>query len=56
MPQGSARPQENNFVFHLTPSQATEIAMSREMMSQKNEYTVQVNLEILGSDICIVFI
>ncbi|XP_026287154.1 E3 SUMO-protein ligase PIAS4 isoform X2 [Frankliniella occidentalis] len=44
MPQGSARMQESNFVFHLTPHQATEIAMSRDTISAKNEYTVQVQM------------
>ncbi|KAK3911103.1 E3 SUMO-protein ligase PIAS2 [Frankliniella fusca] len=44
MPQGSNRVQEGNFVFHLTPHQATEIAMSRDTVSAKNEYTVQVQM------------
>lgn len=30
MPQGSARYHDTNFVFHLTPIQATEIASSRD--------------------------
>lgn len=30
MPQGSARYHETNFVFHLTPQQATDIASSRD--------------------------
>lgn len=43
VPQGSTRMQENNFVFHLTPHQATEIAMSRDIgHGAKNEYLVQV--------------
>ncbi|KAJ1530595.1 hypothetical protein ONE63_005477 [Megalurothrips usitatus] len=44
MPQGTARLQENNFPFHFTPSQATDIAMSRETHSSKTDFTVQAQM------------
>lgn len=45
VPQGSQRQQDNTFVFHLTPQQATAIGMSRDMRpGSKVEYTVQVQL------------
>lgn len=44
VPQGSMRIQENTFVFHLTPSQATDIAASRDCRAgSKMDYTVQVS-------------
>ncbi|KAK6623747.1 hypothetical protein RUM43_009600 [Polyplax serrata] len=45
VPQGSQRQQDNTFVFHLTPQQATAIGMSRDMRpGSKVEYSVQVQL------------
>ncbi|XP_054278417.1 E3 SUMO-protein ligase PIAS3-like isoform X2 [Macrosteles quadrilineatus] len=44
MAVGSARMQEQSFVFHLTPSQANEIAYNREVTASKSEYTVQVQM------------
>ncbi|XP_053406013.1 E3 SUMO-protein ligase PIAS2-like isoform X5 [Mercenaria mercenaria] len=44
-PKGPSRYQETYFVFHLTPQQAQDIAMSRDFRpSAKWEYTVQVQL------------
>lgn len=41
----SQRMQENNFFFHLTPAQATDIAMQRDMRpGAKLEHTIQVQL------------
>jgi len=43
MPQGSIRLQENTFLFHLTPQQATDIASSRDCRAgNKMDYVVQV--------------
>lgn len=43
MPQGSMRLQENTFLFHLTPQQATDIASSRDCRTgSKMDYVVQV--------------
>lgn len=43
MPQGSIRLQENTFLFHLTPQQATDIASSRDCRAgSKMDYVVQV--------------
>jgi hypothetical protein len=43
VPQGTQRLQESNFVFHLTPQQATDIASSRDLRpGSKMEYVVQV--------------
>ncbi|KAJ8673121.1 hypothetical protein QAD02_004383 [Eretmocerus hayati] len=45
MPQGSMRLQENNFVFHLTPQQSTDIASSRDCRAgSKMDYTIQVQM------------
>ncbi|XP_034246203.1 E3 SUMO-protein ligase PIAS3 isoform X2 [Thrips palmi] len=45
MPQGNTRAQETNFVFHLTPFQATEIAMSKDVgPNSKNEFLVQAQM------------
>ncbi|XP_012235761.1 E3 SUMO-protein ligase PIAS3 isoform X3 [Linepithema humile] len=45
MPQGSMRMQENTFVFHLTPQQATDIAASRDCRAGgKMDYIVQVQM------------
>ncbi|XP_052281941.1 E3 SUMO-protein ligase PIAS2-like isoform X2 [Dreissena polymorpha] len=44
-PKGLSRYQETYFVFHLTPQQAQDIAMSRDFRpTAKWEYTVQVQL------------
>lgn len=44
-PKGPSRYQETYFVFHLTPQQAQDIAMSRDVRATaKWEYTVQVQL------------
>ena len=43
VPQGTQRLQEGNFVFHLTPQQATDIASSRDLRpGTKIEYAIQV--------------
>lgn len=43
MPQGTPRLQENTFMFHLTPQQATDIASSRDCRAgSKMDYIVQV--------------
>lgn len=43
VPQGTQRLQEGNFVFHLTPQQATDIASSRDLRpGTKMEYAIQV--------------
>lgn len=45
IPSTSQRLQENSFFFHLTPTQATDIAMNRDMRSAaKLEHTIQVQL------------
>lgn len=45
VPQGSQRQQDSQYVFHLTPQQATAIGMSRDMRpGSKVEYAVQVQL------------
>ncbi|KAL8606902.1 hypothetical protein ACOMHN_048698 [Nucella lapillus] len=45
MPKNNSRFQESYFVFHLTPQQAQDIAMSRDFRpGTKCEYTVQVQL------------
>ncbi|XP_070209514.1 E3 SUMO-protein ligase PIAS2-like isoform X2 [Littorina saxatilis] len=45
MPKSNSRFQESYFVFHLTPQQAQDIAMSRDFRpGTKMEYTVQVQL------------
>ncbi|KAK7506322.1 hypothetical protein BaRGS_00002434 [Batillaria attramentaria] len=45
MPKSTSRFQESYFVFHLTPQQAQDIAMSRDFRpGAKCEYTVQVQL------------
>ncbi|XP_014487444.1 PREDICTED: E3 SUMO-protein ligase PIAS2 isoform X6 [Dinoponera quadriceps] len=45
MPQGSLRLQENTFMFHLTPQQATDIASSRDCRAgSKMDYIVQVQM------------
>ncbi|RZF43909.1 hypothetical protein LSTR_LSTR007245 [Laodelphax striatellus] len=41
----SSRMNDHQFTFHLSPSQATEIAMSKNTSAvQKNEYVVQVQM------------
>ncbi|XP_072767812.1 E3 SUMO-protein ligase PIAS2 isoform X2 [Anoplolepis gracilipes] len=45
MPQGTMRLQENTFLFHLTPQQATDIASSRDCRAgSKMDYVVQVQM------------
>lgn len=45
VPSGQSRFQENNFVFHLTPQQAHDIAISRDMRhGVKLEYLIQAQL------------
>ncbi|XP_058802189.1 E3 SUMO-protein ligase PIAS3 isoform X2 [Phymastichus coffea] len=45
MPQGTMRIQENTFIFHLTPQQATDISSSRDCrQGSKMDYTVQVQM------------
>ncbi|KAL5005508.1 hypothetical protein ScPMuIL_018964 [Solemya velum] len=45
VPRGSSRFQETHFVFHLTPQQAQDIAMSRDFRpGAKCEYNTQVQL------------
>ncbi|KAL8618667.1 hypothetical protein ACOMHN_048843 [Nucella lapillus] len=45
MPKNNSRFQESGYVFHLTPQQAQDIAMSRDFRpGTKCEYTVQVQL------------
>ncbi|XP_069691208.1 E3 SUMO-protein ligase PIAS2 isoform X2 [Periplaneta americana] len=45
VPQGNQRLQEGNFVFHLTPQQATDIASSRDLRpGTKMEYAIQVQM------------
>ncbi|KYN03782.1 E3 SUMO-protein ligase PIAS3, partial [Cyphomyrmex costatus] len=45
MPQGTLRLQENTFLFHLTPQQATDIAGSRDCRAgSKMDYVVQVQM------------
>ncbi|KAI0228262.1 E3 SUMO-protein ligase PIAS2 [Lamellibrachia satsuma] len=45
VPHSNSRFQETFFVFHLTPQQAQDIAMSRDMFpGGRVEYTVQVQL------------
>ncbi|KAK2175977.1 hypothetical protein NP493_692g05011 [Ridgeia piscesae] len=45
VPHTNSRFQETFFVFHLTPQQAQDIAMSRDMLpGGRVEYTVQVQL------------
>ncbi|XP_064608915.1 E3 SUMO-protein ligase PIAS2-like isoform X3 [Liolophura sinensis] len=45
VPRGAVRFQENYFVFHLTPQQAQDIAMSRDFRPcAKFEFLVQVQL------------
>lgn len=45
VPQGSQSVQEGGFVFHLTPQQATDIGMSRELRpGLKMEYFIQVQM------------
>ena len=45
VPQNNVRLQENSFLFHLTPQQATDIASSRDCRpGAKMEYSVQVQM------------
>ncbi|XP_011865800.1 PREDICTED: E3 SUMO-protein ligase PIAS1 isoform X3 [Vollenhovia emeryi] len=45
MPQGTIRMQQNTFLFHLTPQQATDIASSRDCrVGSKMDYVVQVQM------------
>lgn len=45
VPQGTQRQQDNTFMFHLTPQQATAIGLSRDMRpGTKVEYAVQGQL------------
>ncbi|CAH1796045.1 unnamed protein product, partial [Owenia fusiformis] len=45
VPRGNSRFQETFFVFHLTPQQAQDIALSRDIRpDMRAEYTVQVQL------------
>lgn len=53
MPNNSQRMQENNYFFHLTPAQATDIAMNRDMRNAaKIEHTIQVQLRFCVSETC----
>lgn len=43
VPVTTQREQNTTFVFYLTPTQASEVAMNREVgPTTKNEYPVQV--------------
>lgn len=43
IPSNSQRLQESTFFFHLSPAQATDIAMNRDMRNAtKIEHTIQV--------------
>jgi PINIT domain len=45
VPSTQARQQEGTYYFHLTPQQATDIAMHRDLRNQaKPEYLIQVQL------------
>jgi hypothetical protein len=45
MPASQARQQEGTYYFHLTPQQATDIAMNRDIRNPaKPEYLIQVQL------------
>jgi hypothetical protein len=45
LPTSSARQQEGTYYFHLTPQQATDIAMHRDIRNaSKPEYLIQVQL------------
>jgi PINIT domain len=45
VPSSTARQQEGTYYFHLTPQQATDIAMNRDLRNQsKPEYLIQVQL------------
>lgn len=46
MPQNNAqRIQENSYMFHLTPQQATDIALNRDIRNPaKVEHVIQVQL------------
>lgn len=45
MPANQARQQEGTYYFHLTPQQATDIAMNRDIRNPaKPEYLIQVQL------------
>jgi hypothetical protein len=45
VPGSQARQQEGTYYFHLTPQQATDIAMHRDLRNQsKPEYLIQVQL------------
>ncbi|KAL7015487.1 hypothetical protein ACKWTF_016475 [Chironomus riparius] len=45
MPASQARQQEGTYYFHLTPQQATDIAMNRDVRNPaKPEYLIQVQL------------
>ena len=45
VPSSQARQQEGTYYFHLTPQQATDIAMNRDLRNQsKPEYLIQVQL------------
>ena len=45
VPNSTARQQEGTYYFHLTPQQATDIAMNRDLRNQsKPEYLIQVQL------------
>jgi len=45
VPTAASRFQESMFTFHLTPQQANDVAMSREVQpGPKIDYTVQVQL------------
>ncbi|XP_049787220.1 E3 SUMO-protein ligase PIAS2 isoform X2 [Schistocerca gregaria] len=45
VPQGSQRLQENNYVFHLTPQQATDVATYRDVRpNTKVDYVIQVQM------------
>lgn len=45
VPNSQARLQEGTYYFHLTPQQATDIAMNRDIRNPaKAEYIIQVQL------------
>lgn len=43
VPTGTARMQEQSFVFHLTPTQANDMAYNRDVSGGKTDYSVQVS-------------
>lgn len=53
IPSNSQRVQESTFFFHLSPAQATDIAMNRDMRNAtKIEHTIQVQLRFCILETC----